>query len=510
MLTHTPQPMNLIKVEAYKIIEDKDFPGEAILKITNSEFKNVQFQDGKITFTFIGCRFHNLVIENLEAIEFTDISIQFISCFVAEIETSSIETDNISLHFNGSIISGRINSDKLTSVSLNNTIIRNGLFLLNQKIIDISYTEENIFPLRWKKLLRSLKVENYLDVFTARQSYYIYDSKKITFSSREVENKKVGYYQFDPRRTINSIGYYLSQAQKRSFNLNLSILYSLTVEESETKIIDSSFNSFSISGHLNGKLNVENSKIENWFIREFSTQSEVTFYNISPLNLPASESKLEIHKSNLDNTWFDNTDFSQYKTVSFYRTKFGKTTFTSCNFPTDYTSFEKFKTLENVHYPEKISDNYYKSQYEIFLQLKILLEASGNFYESQKLQAISNDALKKIKQISIWDKAILWVNSKSNNHGLSIKLPLLYFFLSSIALYILYLLSLGRMFNGNEIDTSLVGYYFSFIDLTHRTDFLVNKEEFNLGSLSLDFVNKIISGFFIYQFISSFRKYGKK
>ena len=510
-LIDTLQLMTELNLTPYKIVESKNFVGDHTLKVARSDFQNIPFQDGKITLTFSDCRFHKITIENTEAIDFKDISIQFISCFITEIEVNSIETENISIHFNSSILSGRINSDKISSVSLNNSIVRNGLFLLNQKAIDISYTEENIFPIRWKRLLKSISVENATDVFTAKQAYYIYDSKKVTFSTREVKNKKAGFYKSDFNRTGDyKIGYYLSKAQKSSFNLNLAILYSQAVEESETKVIDSNFHSLSITGYLNGKLNIENTKIENWFIRDFSAQKEVNFFNISPLKLANNESKFEIHKCNLDNTWFDNIDFSEYNTVSFYKTKFGKTTFTSCNFPTDYTSFEKFQTLENVHYPENKSDNYYKNQYELFLQLKMSLEASGNFYESQKLQAISNDALKKIKQISNWDKAILWINSKSNNHGLSIKRPLLYFFGFSIFFYILYLFSLDRIFNCNGIDFSLFGYYFSFIDLTHRTDFLVSKEEFNIYSLSLDFINKIVIGFFIYQFVSAFRKYGKR
>lgn len=294
------------------------------------------------------------------------------------------------------------------------------------------------------------------------------------------------------------------------FDIHLSIQYNQQEENGEVKVINSSLNSLSLSGYSNSKISIDNTKISNWFIRDFSPQKEVNFYNISPLKNKKGESKIEIHKSNLENIWFDNINFSKYDIVSFFRTKFGKSTFTSCDFPIDNTSFEKFKTLENVHYPDQKSDNYYKDQYEIFLQLKIILESTGNFYEAQKLQAISNDALKKIKQISCWDRAILWINGKSNNHGLSIKLPLIYFLSFSIIFYILYLLSLGRIFNGNKINYSLIGYYFSFIDLTHRTDFLVDKDEFNIASLSIDFINKLICGFFIYQFVSAFRKYGKK
>ena len=66
------------------------------------------------------------------------------------------------------------------------------------------------------------------------------------------------------------------------------------------------------------------------------------------------------------------------------------------------------------------------------------------------------------------------------------------------------------MFSKTKIDFELIGYYFSFIDITHRSDFLVKKEELNGWSLTIDFFSKVVSGFFIYQFISAFRKYGKK
>ena len=187
-----------------------------------------------------------------------------------------------------------------------------------------------------------------------------------------------------------------------------------------------------------------------------------------------------------------------------------KAKFSSCSFPKDYTSFEKFKALENVHYHDKKSDNYYKDQYEIFLELKNALETNGNFYEAQKLQAIAHDALSKINDVTKSDKFILWMNSWTNNHGLSIKRPVFCFIIFTVLLYISYLYSLSRIFNCSEVDISLVGYYFSFIDLTHRTDFLADKNEHNAFSLTIDFINKIVAGYFIYQFVSAFRKYGKK
>src|SRR5690606_32654497 len=304
------------------------------------------------------------------------------------------------------------------------------------------------------------------------------------------------------------VGFFLTEDQKELLNINLHIKYSPEIDHKETKIINSKLNSLSLTGYVNGNLSIESTKVNNWYIRDFTTEFGASFYNISPSK--SIESKIEIHKSNLDKSWFDNIAFSSYKLISFYRTKFGKTTFTSCDFPSNSTSFESFTALENVHYPENKPDKYYKDQYEIFLQLKWQLEGTGNFYESQKLQAISNDALMKIEDISCWDKFILQTNSLSNNHGLSIARPLKWFVLFSFVLYLLYLISVRRILLDTDFDPTLIGYYFSFIDLTHRNDFLVEKEHFSAWTLSIDYINKVLTGYFIYQFISAFRKYGKK
>lgn len=499
--------MKFLKLEPYKTIENEDF-GEITFIIRKEEFQDIEFQNGKITFTINQCRFKNIKIENPDIIEFYDISLQFVDCFIEDFDVNKITSNNISILFNSCILRGNIQSSKIKSVVINNCIIINNIFLIGQNAINISYTEENIFPKRWKKLIEKVNT-NFLDLIKTKQTYHIHDSKKVNFYTSENKNSKSGIYRnrYQILKEFK-IGYFLKKEDKKLLNINILINFSKFQNENvETKILNSSLNSLSLTGYSNGKISIENTKITEWFIRDFSTEKETNFYNISPSN---SNSKIEIHKSNLDNTWFDNIDFSKYDIVSFFRTKFGKTTFTSCDFPTDNTSFEKFKTIENVHYPEKKADNYYKNQYEIFLQLKIILESTGNFYEAQKLQAISNDALQKIKTISNWDKVILWINGKSNNHGLSIERPLYYFLCFSIFFYILYLLSLGKIFNSNEIDYSLFGYYFSFIDLTHRSDFLVEKEKFNFFSLTIDFLSKLISGFFIYQFVAAFRKYGKK
>lgn len=500
--------MNEIFLTPYLVIENKDYSDNTKIVIRASDFSNVPFQDGRITFSFIGCRFKKLEIENIETIDFKDISIQFIGCFIDEINVENIITTNFSIYIGGSILQVRIKNGNLRSVDVNNCLLNKSLFLLDLKKAVVSYSEENVFPIRWKKLLKSVNttLEN---LIAEKHSFYIYDCKDIVFTFNENTTNKKGLYKM-PYDTINKIGYCLSDEEKKKIKVSLSVQYSADKEHKLTKIINAKLLALSISGYSTGELLIENCKIDSWYIRNFSAQLGANFYDVKPFRKETEETKLEIHKSNLDKVWFDNVAFDDYSTISLYRNKFGQTTLTACDFPSKYKDFDKIQTIENIHYPDKKDKNYFKTRYETFLQLKKQLEASGNFYEAQKFQAISHEALKNVENLPYWDRVILKINGLSNNHGLSIKEPFIGTIVLSILFYILYLWSLGRMFNCYGIDWNLFGYYFSFIDITHRTDFLVNKSELNGFSLTVDFLNKIVVGFLIYQFIAAFRKYGKK
>lgn len=496
--------MNEISLTPYKIIQNQNYNDSKIV-IKASDFTDLSFLEGQFTFIFTGCLFKKLEIENSEIIDFEKINISFIDCFIDRINIENIVTTNLSISFGNSILKGKIENENLKNVSINNCFPNDSLFLLNLKSVTISYTEENIFPIRWEKLLKSSKM-TLEDLFTKKRSFNIYDCKEITFTFNENKTDKVGLYK-TYYKGPNKIGYYLSEEEKKKINISLSVSYSASKEHTFTKIINAQLSALSISGYSTGKLSIENCKIDNWYISEFSTQLGATFYNIRPFREEAKERKLEIKSSNLDNVWFDNVAFNDYSIISLYRNKFGQTAFTACDFPSKFKEFDKIKTIENIHYPDK---KYFKIRYETFLQLKKTLEASGNVYETLKLQAVSNEELKRIEDLSFWDKVILYINSFSNNHGLSIKRPFWGIFISSAFFYILYLWSLERIFNCNDIDFNLIGYYFSFLDITHRTDFLVNKTELTGLSVFIDYLNKIVTGFFIYQFIAAFRKYGKK
>jgi hypothetical protein len=502
--------MTVLQLQPYSILNGQRFLDDTKIVVKKKDFNGIQYKEGRITFSIINCDFRKLVIENNKEIDFADVSISFTGCIIQEIEIKQILSKNISLHFHSTVVRGNIQDNSIYNVSLNNCVLAGGLFLQNIKSIVVSYTEENIFPRRWANVLKRANIHNLNDFLQWKQSYYFYGCENIKFSSNYKEESIGGLYlrEFDNSKEFR-LGYKLTSEQKKMLNINVSMKYDAGKEHSKTEFEDIILSSVTLQGSPNGKITFENVGISNWYLHDFRPKEETTFYNVFPPEHLVDTSKVEFHESNLDNTWFDNTNFAGYPLVSFYRTKFNKTVFTACRFPNNSISFERFTSVENIHYPERKRQSYYKDQYEIYLQLKTALSGTGNFYESQKLLAISNDALRKVEDVSSWDKFILWTNRLSNNHGLSIKRPIVLFFTLSIILYILYLRSLGRIFNSNEIDLTLIGYYFSFIDPTHRNDFLVDKSEFTSWPLFIDYTTKVITGYFIYQFIAAFRKYGK-
>jgi hypothetical protein len=90
------------------------------------------------------------------------------------------------------------------------------------------------------------------------------------------------------------------RSRKKNFKVSLNIQYSADKEHKLTKVINAKLLALSISGYSTGEVLVENCKIDSWYIRNFSAQLGSNFYDIKPFRKETEETKLEIHKSNLD------------------------------------------------------------------------------------------------------------------------------------------------------------------------------------------------------------------
>ncbi|WEK21331.1 MAG: hypothetical protein P0Y49_09275 [Candidatus Pedobacter colombiensis] len=433
-----------------------------------------------IELTYENCIFNELNIRNNDPHKFKNVSVIFINCFIRDIVVEGVNEPNININFLGCIIAGTIEGRANLSVHFVNCVVgRDGLTLTNIKHCAISYDARAI---------------------TAERKWVVSDFD--TFIS---EQQRINLIDC---RDIDFKGNLSDEVYRKPMEIAL-ILNFMTTELCKANITGCVLDDLTISGNPQGKIAINMVRVGGIYLRDLIPADALTLYDVKPKATYYRGTRFEIHGCNLDKVWFDNVDFAGFNSVSFFRTKFAKTTFTACNLPENYISFEKFKALENIHYPEARTENYNKDQYEIFLQLKKSFESTGNYYEAQKIQSAAHEALRKIETISSWDRAILSINNVTNGHGLSIKKPFLLFLGNTIVFYVLYLLSIGRIFNSNEVDLRLIGYYFQFIDLTHRNDFLVSSVDQTNWSMCIDFFNKIIVGFLIYQFIAAFRKYGK-
>ncbi len=483
-----------------------------IMQLRDLEFKGIAVKPGTMAVSYGMCFFDELIIKNTEDINFEEVSISFHNCYIRQLTIEDIHSTNISVHFHACMLSGTISAGELISVSLNNCLLEYSIFLLNLQKVELSYTTENIFLRSWREMFKLRKInslEAYLKEF---QRYHIENIINLHVRSSRKDDDKPGVYLMSYNTLPEyKIGYKLKQAEEEALKVALHIDFTAAQADKTTKIENLSLHSLSLSGNPGGKVTIEKINVGNWYLSEFSPKEEVSFYNIDPRSPHDEETKMGIHRCNLDKVWFDNVYFGDFDRLSFYRSKFSNAVFTSCSFPNDYETYEKFLPIENIHYPGKRTINHHKDQYEIFLQLKKALEATGNIYEGLKLQTISQTALSKISSVKGGDKFILSTNHLSNNHGLSISKPFFWFIGVTVVFYLFYLLTAGLLFKSTDIDPDLIGYYFSFIDITHRTDFLKDKNaDLNALSLTLDYFNKVIVSYLIFQFVAAFRKYGKK
>ena len=186
--------MTIIDLIPYEIIENQEYQTESKFLIKNDSFNKIDYKSGTITFSFINCRFSELEIENPDYIDFPSIIIQFINCYIKKINVENISSSNISVFIGSSIFQGQFKSSRLKDVTINNCLLVDSVFLMNQNSINITYTEENIFPKPWKTLIKSINT-SFEKLLEYNQSYFIYDSKNITFNVSENKNEKSGLYK---------------------------------------------------------------------------------------------------------------------------------------------------------------------------------------------------------------------------------------------------------------------------------------------------------------------------
>ena len=177
------------------------------------------------------------------------------------------------------------------------------------------------------------------------------------------------------------------------------------------------------------------------------------------------------------------------------------------------------ETSTNKEEPDRLKRE--EQKVSVYNQLKKIFESQGDIYWATHFQSktaehqtevlkIRRKSEKKRFGTTFWDLLTLRLNDISNNHGESWGQALLFTFVGAALFYIGYLLAIGQSFQfKNSIDWGLVGQYFNFLDPTHKEDFIKDAKQ-GFASRFIHFMGRIFVGYGIYQFISAFRKHGKK
>lgn len=185
---------------------------------------------------------------------------------------------------------------------------------------------------------------------------------------------------------------------------------------------------------------------------------------------------------------------------------------------------EIYNPIPNTDINDK---DWYEQKVSIYNQFKKIYENQGDVVEASWYHAKAMDNQQSLlrltyqQKVAPWHKKIFseerfnlfgfWLNKISNNHSESWRVALRFILIISVVMYSLYYISIhcheplgftktGRFF----------GDYFGFLDITHRIDFHVPKEQLSPWSKLFDFFGRILIGYGFFQFIAAFRRHGKK
>ncbi len=236
----------------------------------------------------------------------------------------------------------------------------------------------------------------------------------------------------------------------------------------------------------------------------------------------------------------------QKPTLILNQSSLGKAEFTDCDLANFDFQFNNSKITEifisggsvpseniQIYNVEQNTLAWHEQKVSAYSQLKKVFDSQGDVFWSSHFQSKTGKHQSKVLELRLlqeanqansWNDKITnlfstnrfdWIsfrlNHYSNLHGENWGRALAFTLLLPMYLYITYLLSLGKVFSiKNSIDWNIIGYFFTFLDPTHKIDFWVESQNLNGWARFIDFLSRIVVSYGIYQLIVAFRKHGKK
>ena len=244
-------------------------------------------------------------------------------------------------------------------------------------------------------------------------------------------------------------------------------------------------------------LSINNVSLQIGVLQYFFNLGNVLINSLTPLS---DNSILVLKGSNLGQATISSINFSEFSNVEI----------SNCNLTGIVPVNIEWCNINTLADKNSLND-----RKETYRQLKIVANKnldipSKLFFHKHEMRAYLK--ILKCNKGNLPDKFILRTNQISNNHGLSWHIAFFWLLGFTILWYTLVKYNIGETQFAPELIGSEIGKFISFINPAHYFDkvFKVKNDLYTTNALLFDGLSRITSSYFIYQFISAFRKYTRK
>jgi hypothetical protein len=254
--------------------------------------------------------------------------------------------------------------------------------------------------------------------------------------------------------------------------------------------------------HLVGELKdslifAKNLDVNVGILDHFFNEGNVKVANLKPHR---ENSRLVLKKSGLGKAQLINSDFSKFQTVNLQ----------------DSSILEIIPVNVTLCTDKNLDANSLFATKENYRQLKIISQKNEDIdnklmyarHEMKTLLAISQSTKGKFS-----DKFVLYTSWLSNDFGNDWSRALIWLISTSLVWYFLIKILLGYTYFEAALIWDEFGKFLIFLNPLHQFEklFGIDPTEINTnGAILFDSIAKILGAYFLYQFVSAFRKFAKK
>ncbi|AEH02541.1 hypothetical protein [Lacinutrix sp. 5H-3-7-4] len=517
----------------------------SVVNITYTE--NVVLEKKKVVFQKCIFRQGIVFMIDLTQTKISELDLMFEDCIIEENKEkneikSNKQKQKLFLYFNTCLIRD-LGLDKcdFTNASFFKSLILERLLITNSSVriitirncfgsvfinnnpkskLFIYYADDNLFIENYnlRKVNKLIKKRDSLNkIFSHKTRFHISNTQEISVEFKKSSENGIKRIKNEDK-SLKEAKYYLKESELKELDISVSIRLESDITKN-IKISNCILNGLSLNGDSNTIIDIKHTTCNRLFIDKFSS-AKLLLYDFQATK---EDSKLEIKNSDLSNTWFNKVRLNSFDIVSFYRTTLENTKFSATEFP------NSIEALENIHYPLEKESEYFNNQYENYKQLKVALANQSDQIQALQMHRKMYEAIRQSKKLSSQDKFILFLNNISNKHGTSITHSFFCFLVILFSLYITYTLALPKApysfgWNGFgsfwesicETTNFVLNKWKNLYALANPTHRLSQLIENNLGqelsgmNYFISFCSRILIGWCYYQFVSAFRKFGKK